>query len=224
MPDANHEDFLMLSGIQHFVFCKRQWALIHIEKQWTENILTFEGRQIHERADDPFLVESSGSTIISRSVPLVSKKLMVYGIADVVEFKQVDSGGVKLENRNGLWAPYPIEYKHGKPKQDDCDIFQLCAQAICLEEMLNTTVSEGAMYYHKTRRRQRITFDAATRKDVAEKYGQMHEMRLKSYTPPAEYSKACENCSFFDICLPKMKNAGGRVARYVRDVFENEGW
>ena len=139
MNNEYSEDYLMLSGIQHFRFCERQWALIHVEGQWNENRLTFEGRLIHERADDPFLVETFGERFVSRSVPVVSHRPKLYGIADVVEFIKSPEGGARIAGREGLWTPYPIEYKHGQPKSDDCDIVQLalrrCVSKRCSESI-----------------------------------------------------------------------------------------
>ena len=213
----NSEDYIMLSGIQHFEFCKRQWALIHIERQWKENKLTFEGGLIHDRVDDPFIVESSEKKVVSRSMPIVSHRLKLYGIADVVEFVSSLPEGIKLYGRNGLWMPYPVEYKHGKPKEDDCDILQLCAQAMCLEEMLKISISEGAMYYYKIRRRQRIFFDEIIRAKTIDTVEKMYSLFNSSIMPAAEYMKKCDNCSMFDICLPKVNYKTGSVKKYIQN-------
>lgn len=215
-----NEDYLMLSGIQHFRFCERQWALIHVEGQWNENRLTFEGRLIHERADDPFLVETLGERFVSRSVPVVSHRLKLYGVADVVEFIKSSEGGARIADREGLWTPYPIEYKHGQPKSDDCDLVQLCAQAMCLEEMLGVKVPEGAMYYYKIRRRLKIVFDSAVRAAVADAAERMRLSFLSGVTPKALYTKKCENCSLIDICLPKSARGDKAVEKYMEGIFE----
>lgn len=215
------EDYMMLSGIQHFRFCERQWALIHIEGLWNENRLTFEGRLIHERADDPFLVETIGERFVSRSVPLVSHRLKLCGVADVVEFFRSSSGGASVAGREGLWRPYPIEYKHGQPKNDDCDIVQLCAQAMCLEEMLDVEVAEGAMYYHKIRRRMKVEFDSAVRAATIETAEMMRVAFDRGATPKARYGKKCEGCSLIDICLPKMADGPRSVGDYMKEIFEN---
>ncbi|NLY76132.1 MAG: Dna2/Cas4 domain-containing protein, partial [Firmicutes bacterium] len=129
----SEDDLLLLSGIQHFAYCERQWALIHIEQQWLENVRTVEGRHLHERVHNPDLVEKRGDLLVARSLPIVSWRLGLYGMMDLVEFRQVgsDQGGIKLPNREGVWLPKPVEYKRGKPKTDDRDEVQLCAQAIC---------------------------------------------------------------------------------------------
>ena len=138
------DDCLMISGLQHFRFCRRQWALIHIEQQWAENLRTVEGELMHERAHDEGLRESRGDTIITRSLRVYSLTLGLSGQCDVVEFRR-SAQGVPLAGHDGLWLPYPVEYKRGKPKDDGCDELQLCAQAMCLEEMLCCTIDSGAV-------------------------------------------------------------------------------
>ena len=211
------DGLLMLSGIQHFAFCRRQWALIHIEQQWQENLLTFSGRDLHERADDPFFTESRGTVLVTRSLPLVSRTLGLYGVADVVEFHR-DENGITLDHRQGRWRPRPVEYKYGKPKSDDRDIVQLCAQGICLEEMFGAPVVAGDLFYGRTRRRLPVEFDAALKERVRELAAGMHELFERGVTPPAEYIAACKSCSLVEICLPK---AGVRrsVRRYLEEAF-----
>jgi CRISPR-associated exonuclease Cas4 len=219
------DDLFMLSGIQHFAFCERQWALIHIEQQWQENLLTFNGRDMHERADDPFFTEFRGAVLISRAVPLLSRRLGLYGKADVVEFHKTAPGetkGVTLPGREGLWMPYPVEYKYGQPKEDDRDIVQLCAQAFCLEEMLEVSIENGALFYGKTRRRQTVVFDDEIRRRVTELAERMHEMFQKGITPPAQYKAVCDSCSLLEVCLPKLKGKADAVAGYLRKAMAEE--
>ncbi|MBO9315853.1 MAG: CRISPR-associated protein Cas4, partial [Chloroflexus sp.] len=149
------DELLPLSGIQHFLFCRRQWALIHIEMQWQDNVLTVEGKQLHERVDDPFFVETRRNVIISRSVPVASYTLGLSGICDVVEFTS-STEGIRLPGREGFHRPTPIEYKRGHPKRDPVDEAQLCAQAICLEEMLAVPIPCGFLYYGKAHRREPV--------------------------------------------------------------------
>lgn len=198
----SEEECLPLSGIQHMAFCPRQFALIHIECQWLENALTFDGRIMHDRADDPFSCEARGTALITRSVPLLSKNLGLYGTADVVEFRKCDAGGVPLEGREGLWKPYPVEYKRGRPKPDDRDAVQVCAQAMCLEEMLGVAVDEGALFYGKTRRRQIVKLDTALRARVLFLSEEMHRLYNGGITPPPRRTVACESCSVAELCLP----------------------
>lgn len=222
---ANDEDYLMLSGIQHYAFCKRQWALIHIEQQWMDNVLTFEGQQLHEKADDPLIKESRGDRIISRAVPLVSHKLRVYGVADVVEFHRCDNGeGIPLPSRRGRWRPYPVEYKRGKPKPDIYDELQLCVQAMCLEEMFHISIFEGALYYGVIERRVRIALDDELRDKAEALLNEMYELLRKGSTPEAEFSSKCSRCSLFEACQPKLsvKRASEYLRRYMAAV-EKEG-
>lgn len=215
----DEDDCLPLSGIQHFAFCPRQFALIHIERAWSENLLTFEGRAMHDRADDPFFFESRGAVLITRSVPLLSRTLGLAGVADVVEFHLWEGvSGVTLEGRDGRWRPFPVEYKHGQVKPDDRDMVQLCAQAICLEEMLCTVVPEGSLFYGKTRRRQVVDIDQALRDRVSDLALQMHSLYDSGHTPPPIRTKACDRCSLESLCLPRV-SAVKNVQRYVRAMI-----
>jgi len=209
------EDYLMLSGIQHFAFCPRQWALIHIEQQWQENVLTTEGNDIHRRVDDKEFDESRGDKRIVRSVPLVSERLRIRGIADMVELtKQQDDSeeSIVLGNRDGLWRAAPVEYKRGKPKPDVRDAVQLCAQAICLEEMLRTSIPTGFIYYHEIRRRENIIFTDALRDRVEMLVASMWSLYEEARTPRAEYKKHCMQCSLLSKCKPKLSSKGAKSA------------
>lgn len=197
------EEFLMISGIQHFVFCRRQWALIHIEQQWNDNLKTVEGEIVHEKCHNEKLVEKRKDLLICRGMRVFSRKLNVSGQCDVVEFKQCASGAI-LFGRKGLWQPYPIEYKLGKPKKDISDILQLCTQAICLEEMLCCTISEGYLFYDEIHRREKVEITNDLRQKVVEMFAEMNDYFNRGYTPKAKYSKKCRNCSLKDLCLPKI--------------------
>ncbi len=153
----SEKPLLSLSGIQHFAFCRRQWALIHIENLWAENVRTVEGSILHERAHDEQFTESRGNVLILRGFRVASEKMGLNGVCDVVEFHR-NACGVSLHGREGLWLPYPAEYKRGKPKEDDCDQLQLCAQAMCLESMFVCDIPEGCLFYGELRRRQRYPF------------------------------------------------------------------
>lgn len=219
MMEYSDDELLPLSGIQHFAFCRRQWALIHIEQQWQDNLLTFGGRQLHQRTDDPFFTQSRGSVLIIRSLPLISRSLGLYGVADVVEFWR-DSSGVSLPGHSGSWRVHPVEYKYGRSKPDDRDMVQLCAQAMCLEEMLNVSVTEGDLFYGRTRRRQRVEFDEALRQRVRKLAAQMHELFEQGVTPAPEKSPACRSCSLVELCLPELKSrrsVHGYLAKALRE-------
>jgi len=211
----DEDDCLPLSGIQHVAFCPRQFALIHVERTWAENILTFEGRALHDRVDDPFFFEARGTVLVSRSVPLISRDLGLYGVADVVEFHLVTEGGIGLQGREGRWRPYPVEYKRGQAKPDDRDEVQLCAQAMCLEEMLAVSVPEGALFYGKTRRRQVVQFSESLRRRVGELAGEMHAIYLSGKTPSPQKTRACEMCSLRDLCLPGVSSSKS-ARRYLQ--------
>ncbi|MGE5558346.1 MAG: CRISPR-associated protein Cas4 [Bacillota bacterium] len=215
------DDLLLLSGIQHFAFCPRQWALIHVEQQWRENLRTYEGRVIHEKADDPFLIESRGDVLISRAMPLLSHQLGLYGVADVVEFHAAGpEEGAALEGRKGFWIPYPVEYKRGEPKPDDRDIVQLCAQAMCLEEMLNVEVPCGDLFYGEIRRRQHVLFDEEVRRRVNELAAEMHRLFDQGITPLPSCKSSCQACSMREICLPKLDNRS-RASQYIRNTVDD---
>lgn len=152
MADNEDDNFLMLSGIQHFQFCKRQWALIHIEQQWEENVRTIEGQHLHKKADQPFAREKRGDKLVVRGMPIKSEQLGITGICDVVEFIK-DSAGVPISGAEGTYVAVPVEYKRGKPKSGDEDVLQLAAQAICLEEMLLCDIAVGYLFYNEIKHR-----------------------------------------------------------------------
>lgn len=220
MSTYSDDDLLLLSGIQHFAYCERQWALIHIEQQWQENVKTVEGKHLHERVHNPELVEKRGDLLVTRSLPIVSWRLGLYGMMDLAEFHQVssDEGGIKLPNREGFWLPKPVEYKRGKPKADDRDEVQLCAQAICLEEMLQVRIEEGDLYYGENRRRVMVVFDPALRGRVEELSRRMHQVFASGITPPAAKGHRCSLCSLKDICMPTLT----RKSRSVKSYIEKE--
>jgi CRISPR-associated exonuclease Cas4 len=217
---SSFDDFLPLSGIQHFAFCPRQWALIHIEKQWLENLRTVQGRQLHERVDNPDFFESRGDILITRSVPLASQQLRFYGVADMVEFHAVEGYGVHLPRRKGKWIPIPVEYKRGRPKKDDVDEVQLCAQAICLEEMLAIDIPYGYMFYGVTRRRTKVLLDTTLRENVNHLAQQMHQLFEQNITPKPVASNKCRSCSMEDICLPNLEKKQAAVRSYIAKYLE----
>ena len=212
------EDYLMISGIQHFRFCRRQWALIHVEQQWEENLHTIIGEMMHKRAHDPYLKEKRKDTIVVRALPVDSKTMGVSGECDIVEFRRCDDG-IKLFGHRGLYSVYPIEYKKGKPKNADEDKLQLTAQAMCLEEMFTTTISEGAIYYGETKRREVVEFTEKLRNNVAEIFQEMHQYYTRRYTPKVKKSKACSSCSLKEICLPDLEKSIS-VGKYMAQILE----
>lgn len=213
-------EFLQLSGIQHFAFCRRQWALAYIEMQWQENVRTVEGRLLHEKAHDTTSREKRGDLLISRGMPIHSRTLGISGECDVVEFHR-EEDGITLQGYEGTYKVVPVEYKKGKPKQGNADILQLTAQAMCLEEMLCCDIPFGYLYYGEIRRREKIEFSKEIRKEVCEMFREMHGYFSRQYTPKVRWSKSCNACSLRDICLPVLgKNKS--VKNYL-DEHLNEG-
>ena len=213
------EDCLMISGLQHFRFCRRQWALIHLEQQWAENLRTVEGEFLHERAHNEQLQERRGDLLTVRGLRVQSLTLGLSGVCDVVEFRQ-DARGVPLSGKEGQWLPYPVEYKRGVPKQDGCDELQLCAQAMCLEEMLCCEIPEGALYYGEPRRRLRVSLTKELREEVRSDAAQMHALYRRGHTPRARRTKSCNACSLKELCLPGLQKSGS-VRDYLRRHMED---
>lgn len=216
----NEEDYLQLSGLQHFVFCRRQWALIHLESQWKENLRTVEGQLLHTHAHDTTLRERRGNTLILRSVSVVSHTLGISGQCDVVEF-HADSNGVPIHGETGLWLADPVEYKHGSPKEHNADEMQLCAQAMCLEEMLCCTIPEGALYYGQTRHRVRVPFTDPLRDAVKSCLTEMHQLYHRGYTPKVKPTKSCNACSLKELCLPALMR-GKSASHYLKSAWKED--
>lgn len=192
------DDALPISGLQHLAFCPRQWALIHLERVWVENVRTAEGRLLHERADLPG--ESRRASVRTvRGMWLRSERLRLTGRADIVEFKP---------------EPFPVEYKRGKSKPNDCDTVQLCAQALCLEEMLDTAIEHGAIFYGNPRRRLEVDFTLELRSRTEELAATMHRLYRSGVTPAATPGAYCRNCSLVDVCLPEATSHDD-AARWV---------
>lgn len=215
----NEEDYLQLSGIQHFAFCRRQWALAYIELQWNENVRTVEGKLLHEKAHDTSSAEKRGDLIISRGMPIYSRELGVSGECDIVEFHKAEEG-INLTGREGQFEVIPVEYKRGRPKENDIDILQLAAQALCLEEMLCCQISYGYLFYGETRHRKKIEFDPKIRQKTKNMFQEMHQYYERRYTPRVKRSKACNACSLKDICLPALgtnKSASGYISKMLSE-------
>jgi len=205
-------DLLPLSGLQHLAFCERQCALIHIEQAWVENVFTAEGRVLHERVHEADR-ESRGNIRIEYSMPLRSLRLGLIAKADVVEFHR------NMDPSGGKWRPFPVEYKRGRPKKDNVDKVQLCAQALCLEEMLGVGVPSGALFYGKTRHRQDVDFDAGLRSETEETAKRFHALVEAGKTPKPAYGKKCDSCSMKHLCLPKTIEKDKSIERYLMDAM-----
>ena len=203
-------DLIPISSLRHYVVCPRQCALVYLEQIWEENRFTAEGRLQHQRVD------SSGSEKRRDvrqvfSLPIRSLRLGISGKADVVEFHR---------NADRSWRPYPVEHKRGRRKKENWDRVQLCAQALCLEEMLGVSVPEGALFYGKERRREVVILDEDLRHQTEELALAVHEMIYSEQTPPPIYTSKCNSCSLVSKCLPKDTGSEKRVENYFRQMLE----
>lgn len=212
----DEDDLLPVSALQHLVFCERQCALIHLEGIWEDNTATAQGSIAHERVDkEPG--ETRRGVRIARGLPLRSRSLGLAGRADVVEF-HLEPEGVPIAGMDGKWRVLPIEYKRGRPKAHRADEVQLCAEAICLEEMLGAQIERGALFYGKPRRRTEVVFDAALRLLVEASAVRLHELLHESRTPVAAYEAKCDLCSLLDVCRPR--SLSGSVEEFVSRSLE----
>ena len=214
------EDYLMLSGIQHFAFCRRQWALIHIEQQWAENYRTTSGELFHKNAHNEKFFERRGNIITAHGIRIASAELGISGQCDVVEFCYAEDG-ITLKGYDGKWNIVPVEYKRGSPKSGNEDVLQLCAQAMCLEEMFLVKIEEGYLFYGENRRRQKVTFSLELREQVEKFCREMHQLFKRGFTPIVKMSKKCKACSLVDICLPKIQNTKS-VSTYIHSRLIEE--
>lgn len=212
------KQFIQLSALQHYRFCPRQCALIHLEQIWFENRLTAQGRQMHERVHEAENENQHGLRIV-RGLRLISEKLRLVGQADVVEFHQSPKG-ISIIDAKGLWQPSPVEYKRGREKKNKTDEIQLCAQAMCLEEMLKTVIDSGSLFYGLPRRRTDVYFDSHLRKLVIETAAKVHELFESQKTPRQRTSPKCKNCSLNLYCMPKVTGINKKTGFYLKKAFE----
>ena len=220
LMEYNEDEYLMLSGIQHFKFCKRQWALIHLEQQWAENVHTVIGELMHKKVHDPGIKEKRKDTLIVRALPIASRTLGISGECDVVEFYKCEDG-VTLFGHRGLYSVFPVEYKKGKPKTSEEDQLQLTAQAMCLEEMFSTEIAEGAIFYGATRRREVVEFSQELRDEVKKMLEEMHQYFKRGYTPKVKKNKMCMSCSLKEICMPELEKTM-TVSSYISKALREE--
>lgn len=212
-------EYLMISGIQHFIFCRRQWALIHLEQAWAENYFTTHGQLLHERVDDYANKEKRGPLLEVRGMRVASFRLGMTGYCDLVEFHQ-SAEGVYLPKFEGTYLPVPVEYKRGKEKQDDSDRYQLLAQIMALEDMLNLELSQAEIFYHEVRKRSKYSFTATDKEDLIQLSAEMHRYYEKTYTPKVKASKKCQACSLKNLCLPRLDSLESASAYLKRKVKE----
>ncbi|MBN1364804.1 MAG: CRISPR-associated protein Cas4 [Syntrophaceae bacterium] len=216
----SEDQFIQLSALQHYLFCPRQCALAYLELSWSENLFTAEGRIMHNRVHEGKF-EKRGDLIQTRGLWISSARLGLSGQTDLIEFHRTDDqdNGTRLPGYKSRWKVYPVEFKRGKPKSDHSDEVQLCAQALCLEEMLETTIAEGAIFYGKNKRRHAVKFDEKLRSLTEQTALQIHQMFESGITPKAEFSKKCKSCSLYEICLPKRTGTRGAVKRYLNKII-----
>lgn len=210
------DDFLPLSALQHLLFCERQCALIHVERLWVENLYTAEGRIMHEKVHTSGK-ESRRNIRIEFGVSLRSLRLGLVGQADVVEFHRSDTPETPS---NDNWIPFPVEYKRGRSKKENWDRIQLCAQAICIEEMLDKSVPKGALFYGKSRRREEVDFNEDLILQTEKTAHRLHVLIAAEVTPKPEFSARCERCSFLDLCLPKTIGGRKSVNGYLNNISQ----
>ncbi len=216
------DELLPLAGLQHLAFCPRQWGLMYLEGIWQDNRLTAQGSVLHETVDNPGLIWK-GSILTARAVRIRSFTLGVTGIADIIEFHTclpelpecTPSSQVSLEGFADLFYAFPVEYKRGRPKIDNWDRIQLCAQAICLEEMLGCAIGNGAIFYGQPRRRESVTFHADLREQTRQTARRMHELWGQRITPRAFFEPKCRSCSILDWCLPPRRTKQSKVDDYL---------
>jgi len=223
-----------LSGLQHLVFCERQFALIHIERVWRDNPLTIEGSHLHGRTHDAGpRREVRGDLVVTRGLPLRSLSLGVSGKADVVEFRRGPASetpgrsstrsGVRLAGLAGLWSPFPVEYKRGRPKPDRADEVQLCAQAMCLEEMLEVFIPAGALFYGRTQHRHAVSFTPELRRVTEEAAGRVQALMRDGATPRMGWAPKCRRCSLLDVCRPRVTGSSRSARRYLAVAVRETG-
>ncbi|MCL2744479.1 MAG: CRISPR-associated protein Cas4 [Planctomycetaceae bacterium] len=212
----SEDQYVAISGLQHLAFCEKQCALIHLEKLWTENVLTAEGRLMHDNAHSN-TSETRGDLRIVRGLPLHSKRLGLSGIADVVEFHRSENASLQLPKHKGAWFVYPVEYKHGTKKSFKSDSIQLCAQALCLEEMLQTEIKEGALFYGKTKSRTAVQFDENLRTKTEYYALRFHQLMETGEIPPPKAGAHCKQCSLVDDCMPQLS---GKASLYFAQMLE----
>jgi len=208
MSNQAADDPIMISALEHYSYCPRQCALIHVEQAFADNVHTRRGNAVHERVDTPGY-ETLPGVRVERSLPLRSERLGLIGKADVVEF-----------NANGV--PYPVEYKHGKKRQAKHDDLQLAAQAICLEEMTGKPVPSGAIYHHSSRRRREVAITESLRREVEDAVAAVRSLLHSGKLPPPVNDSRCKECSLKEICQPEAMSATFKLHDLRSHLFEPE--
>jgi CRISPR-associated exonuclease Cas4 len=229
----SENDLLPLSILADLLFCERRAALHLIEGIWKDNLFTAEGTVLHSKVHDDLPIESRGDVCTSQGLRLRSLRLGLTGIADVVEFRRAETfeasaqsysielpSAIALAGAKGLWRPFPVDYKRGRLRHEEGFEVQLCAQALCLEEMMAVQIPAGAIYYGKPHRRLEVAFNDSLRKKTGSAAARLHELVERGKTPVVRYEKKCDSCSLVDVCLPKLMTESLTVARYLSRALE----
>lgn len=218
----DEDEMLMLSGIQHYRFCPRQWALIHLEQQWADNRLTMEGEVLHKHVDDAAYRQKCGDYICLRSVSIASHELGLYGLSDVIELHPTEDEANSIGHPKypGRWMPYPVEYKHGRPKKNEVDEVQLAAQTMCLEEQYSISISWGAFFYHEIRHRVEVEITPYLRDIVRQCTRDMHSIFKSGQLPAIAYGRHCGRCSLKDLCMPETANQPTASTYLKHNLYE----
>lgn len=213
-------DYLMLSGIQHFYYCKQQWCLIHVEQQWADNQWTADGHLVHKKVDNPYLKEKRKNVFISRALPVSSKQLGFSGFLDVVEFTKDSECGVTIPGKKGRWLPRVVEFKRGKEKKDSRDIVQLVAQVICLEEKFHISIPTSYLYYNQINKKMEITITESLRSEVQNLADEMHYLFENGITLGTKNCNCGTGCSLRDICMPNISKGYKKVENYLANSLD----
>lgn len=211
----DEDDFVLISGLQHFSFCKRQWALIHVENKWVDNFLTADGNILHSRVHNQDIKDMRNGVLTLRGMSIHSTEYGMVGECDAVEFLPSNDGGITLHGKDGLWQPVPVEYKRGHTKVGDYDRIQVTAQGMCLEEMLSCEIEYGYLFYKETRRREKVELTQELRLEVELMLEEMHSYLSKGYTPKVKPSNRCRGCSLVEECMPVILTKREKVSTYI---------
>jgi CRISPR-associated exonuclease Cas4 len=218
LKNLEERERIPISAIKQYTYCRRRFALMYIDGEWGSNYKIVEGDILHTKVNDPFFNEKRGDRHISRSVPVFSDKLGIYGVADIVEFIR-DDDGVKIGTKPDLWRINPVEYKNGKPEKSGADNYQLCAQALCMEEMFAAKIESGCIYYGRLRKRVDVRFTDELKEKTAIIINEIYNMLGSAKIPPRPEGQNCSLCSLVDICVPSIfDNKSKHRARIERLV------
>lgn len=211
-------EYITIGEISHYIYCPRQWALMYLEQKWKENVWTLEGHIMHNRVHNPFLKEKRGSTFLSRAMPVISKELGVVGECDAVEFV-ADPTGIYIPAYKETYNIFPVEYKRGHPKEDTGDVWQLTAQALCLEEMLFTSIPIGYIYYGEIRRRITVEITDEKKNHIKKVVEEIRNYTAKGHTPSVKRRTGCKGCSIEEYCIPSLRKTSS-VSQYLQERRE----